>query len=219
MNKDFTASEKDVMLHDAFGRLQTRGIISMWASDEYPYTNLRRECQKLSQDKEFRKSLDDYLRVRSIVARSFKMFFTSISMAARARWDDDPDEYKPITARGWFLGRWLPTFLIVDGPIGRLFDSDSSPFYKYFGEEFPILTSARDFLKDRLFRLMRNGFAHWGFDWDVVGHESYVIAYDWERDLPIAKLHQKEADAFHIITFALIEVIYDIFIDREKNAI
>jgi hypothetical protein len=217
MNKDLTSNQKDMMLHDAFSRLQTRGITSTWSKDEHPYTNLRLECKKLNQNGGFKKRLNEYLRVRSIVHRSFQMFFTSISMAARAKWDDAPDKYKPVTARGWFLGRWLPTFLIVDGPIGRLFDSDSSPFYKYFGAEFPILTAARDFLRERLFKLMRNGFAHWGFDWEVVGDNSYVIAYDWERDLPTAKLHQQEADAFHIITFALVEVIYDIFISTEKN--
>jgi hypothetical protein len=46
----------------------------------------------------------------------------------------------------------------------------------------------------------------------VVGHDSYVVAYDWERDLPMAKLHQEEADAFHICAFALVEVVNDVFL-------
>ena len=46
--------------------------------------------------------------------------------------------------------------------------------------------------------------------------ESYVIAYDWERDLPTAKLHQAEADAFHIIAFALVEVLDDVFISQRS---
>jgi hypothetical protein len=68
------------------------------------------------------------------------------------------------------------------------------------------------FLNDRIFRLLRNGFAHWAFDWDVVGPDSYVVAYDWERDLPTAKLHLEEADAFHIVAFAVIEILNEVFI-------
>lgn len=87
------------------------------------------------------------------------------------------------------------------------------------GNNPPILRAAREFLNDRLFRLLRNGFAHWGFDWEVVGRESYVIAYDWERDLPTAKLHEAEADAFHIIAFALVEVLDDVFIHRSMSPV
>lgn len=75
-----------------------------------------------------------------------------------------------------------------------------------------MLASVRAFLNDRTFRLLRNGFAHWAFDWDVVGPDSYVVAYDWERDLPTAKLHLEEADAFHIVAFAVIEIFNEVFI-------
>lgn len=136
------------------------------------------------------------------------MLFTCISMAARAEWKSVSDDIKPIVARGWFLGRWIPTFLIIDGPIGRFMAGDDSPLRSRYGASLPMLTAARDFLADRTFRLLRNGFAHWGFDWEVVGKDSFVVAYDWERDLPIAKLHQSEADAYHIVTFALVEVLH-----------
>jgi len=137
------------------------------------------------------------------------MLFTCISMAARARWQDVPDEMKAITARGWFLGRWIPTFLIIDGPIGRFMTGEDSPLKIHFGVETPVLTAAKEFLIERTFKLLRNGFAHWGFDWEVVANESFVVAYDWERDLPIAKLHQSEADAYHIVAFAIVEVLHD----------
>jgi len=80
-----------------------------------------------------------------------------------------------------------------------------------------MLTSARDFLNDRLFRVVRNGFAHWAFDWEVVGHESYILAYDLERDLPTAKMHQAECDAYHIVAFALVEVLEAVFISRRTD--
>lgn len=45
-----------------------------------------------------------------------------------------------------------------------------------------------------------------------------MIAYDWERDLPTAKLHQSEADAFHIIAFALVEVLDNVFISQRSSS-
>lgn len=135
------------------------------------------------------------------------MLFTSLAMAARARWDDAPEEMRGVVARGWFLGRWIPTFLIVDGPIGRFMTGEDSPLSARYGSEYPLLTAARDFLADRNFKLVRNGFAHWAFDWEIVGRESFVVPYDPERDLPITKLHQAEADAYHIVAFSLVEIL------------
>ena len=138
-------------------------------------------------------------------------------MSARAQWHDVPDGIRPITARGWFLGRWIPTFLIIDGPIGRFICKGESPLYlqlKSHYQLYPLLASARDFLNNDLFRRLRNGFGHWAFDWEVAGTESYVVAYNWENGQPTAKLHQKEADAFHIIAFALIEILDEVIISQ-----
>jgi hypothetical protein len=158
--------------------------------------------------------LRQHLAPRTILRRAIVSFFTYISMSARARWDDAPEELRPVVARGWFLGRWLPTFLVIDGPIGRFLAAEGSPLKARLGPALPVLTAACAMLGDKTFRTLRNAFAHWGFDWEVVGGESYVVAYDWERDLPIAKLHQEEADAFHICAFALIEVLDDVLISQ-----
>jgi hypothetical protein len=53
--------------------------------------------------------------------------------------------------------------------------------------------------------------------WEVVSGNSYVVAYDWERDLPIARLHQSEADAYHIVAFSLVEVLNDVFLSGARN--
>ena len=71
------------------------------------------------EDAGFRTSLAAYLRAHTTLPRAIKMLFTSISMAARAKWHEAPEHIKGVVARGWFLGRWIPTFLIIDGPIGR----------------------------------------------------------------------------------------------------
>ena len=216
IEKHYNLTEKNEILRNAFQRLANRGFASAWASHPTPFSALHDECAALMTDPTFAAQLQTYLRTHSIVHRALEMFYTHIAMAARARWDETPEHVRPVAARGWFLGRWIPTFLIIDGPIGRFLCSDTSPLHAYLDPNRPMLTSARDFLNDRTFRLLRNGFAHWGFDWEVIGHESYIIAYDWERDLPTAKLHQSEADAFHIIAFALVEIIDGTFISQRS---
>ena len=212
MDQMHSPLEKDKILRDAFEKLKPRGVESVWSSESQPYTALLNECQQLIEDESFSKGLRDYIRVHTTLPRGVEMLFTCISMAARARWEDVPDGIKPVVARGWFLGRWLPTFLIIDGPVGRFLSANDSPFTNFYGPNWPIVTAAKDFLGERTFKLVRNGFAHWGFDWEVVGENSYIVAYDWERDLPVAKLHQAEADAYHIVVFALIEVFNDIIL-------
>jgi len=200
------------MLRDALHRLEGRIPQSAWLAAETPWEALRAECVILASDDAFRAELKQYLASRTIVRRAIATFFAQIAMAARARPDEVPMEYRAVASRGWFIGRWLPTFLIIDGPIGRFFLSESSPLARRLGSDLPILAAARDLIADKTFRTLRNGFAHWGFDWEVVGIDSYVVAYDWERDLPTAKVHLEEADAFHLCAFALIEVVEDVLI-------
>lgn len=215
----FTAIEKDAFLLNAFSKLANQGIASAWATAPHPFTGLRDECRQFMTDSTFVADLQTYLSRHSVIHGALTMFFTQIAMAARAQWQQVPDEIRPITARGWFLGRWIPTFLIIDGPIGRFLCSADSPLNVLLRNQYrqyPLLASARDLLNNRLFRRLRNGFGHWSFNWEVVGTESYVVAYDWENGTQTARLHQEEADAFQIIAFALIEILDDVII-RQRN--
>jgi hypothetical protein len=219
-DKKYTESEKDLILCNAFSKLQPVGIKSKWAISLHPFTELRDECNLLMADSAFVGELQNYLQSHAILLNAMKMFFTQIAMSARAQWYNVPDEIRPITARGWFLGRWIPTFLIIDGPIGRFFSIADSPLYMLLRDQpskYPLLTSARDLLKTDLFRKLRNGFGHWAFDWEIIGADSYVIAYDWQTGLPTAKLHQEQADAFHIVAFALIEVLDECVISKFRT--
>lgn len=220
MDKPYTAPEKDTILRDAFKKLAARGITSKWSIAINPFTELRDECRLIMADPAFAENLRTYLQSHEIIHHALEMFFTQISMSARAQWYDVPDAIRPITARGWFLGRWIPTFLIIDGPIGRFICKGESPLFlqlKNQYRQYPLLAAARDFLNIDLFRQLRNGFGHWAFDWEVVGKESYVVAYNWDSGLPTARLHQEEADAFHIIAFALIEIVDDVIISQRNK--
>jgi hypothetical protein len=138
------------------------------------------------------------------------MLFTIMAMAARARWQDAPEPSRGIAARGWFLSRWFPTFLIIDGPLGRFLNGKKSPLPAP-GSAIH-LDGARQFLDCDVFKTVRNGFAHWAFDWEVEGRDSYVVVHDRSREPPAVKLHLSQADAFHIVAFSIVEIVHDHFI-------
>lgn len=206
--------DKDETIRNALGHLARRLPENAWRESPSPFSALRAESLILASDLRFMEDLSAYLADRTIINRAITSFFTYISMASRANWKEAPIEHRSIVARGWFLGRWLPTFLVIDGPIGRLFLSKKSPLAVRLGPDLPVLSAARDLIGEKTFRTLRNGFAHWGFDWEVVGENSYIVAYDWERDLPTTKLRLEEADAFHICAYALIEVVDDVLISQ-----
>jgi hypothetical protein len=197
--------QKDLQLHIAFEELRTLGVVSAWTNSPTPYTSLRSECQRLMKDRGFTAEMSGFLESRGMLGRSVQMFFTLIAMTARADWRTGPESIRSVLARGWFLGRWIPTFLIIDGPIGRFF-CRPSPLQQFLDEQHPLLCGASEFLGNRLFREVRHGFAHWAFDWESSSGDSTLVIYDRERDRSIARLHQRQADAFHIAAYALIEV-------------
>lgn len=209
LRPDHTDADKDEILRTAFNDLRRLNIDCAWTTSAQPYTALKRECISLLSDPVLRENVQIYLRRFTVVRRSVEMLNTFIAMAARADWASIPeDDVRAVAARGWFLGRWLPTFLIIDGPVGSFLNSNDDPF-TITGTVSPVIDCVRQFMQHRDFRLLRNGFAHWSFHWEVVGNESYVIAYDRERDLPTIKLHQREADAFHIAAYSIVKVLGD----------
>jgi len=117
---------------------------SPWATSAAPFSQLREECRGLLADEGFGDALRGYLGNHAAVRRAFEMFFTFIAMAASAKWQDAPEQFRGVAARGWFLGRWIPTFLI--GPVGRFVLSEDSPLATPLASgSRPLLQSARRF--------------------------------------------------------------------------
>ena len=141
MEKVYTSDEKDELLCNAFSELASRGIGRGWATAPKPFTDLRDECERLAADAEFARELKAFLRSRTVIRRAVQMFYTQIAMSARAQWDEVAEDIRPVTARGWFLSRWMPTFLIIDGPIERLLCGSPSPFEARLGSQYPLLTT------------------------------------------------------------------------------
>jgi hypothetical protein len=61
---------------------------------------------------------------------------------------------------------------------------------------------------------LRHAFAHWSFAWDVSMGDSQVVGSETTRSgtRETVRLSLAEADAFHIVTFAAIEAIDEVFI-------
>jgi hypothetical protein len=206
--KRWSREEKDELLGDAFRRLE--GVIepTAWTASRTPFRSLIEDCERVAADPLVGARIVDHLAKKSAVRSAAEMLFTIIAMSARARWQDAPQHVRGTAARGWFLGRWIPTFLIIDGPLGRFLNGRGTPLPGPGAT--PSLDAARRFLDEAIFKAVRNGFAHWCFDWEVVGRESFIVVHDRERTSPSeVRLHQRQADAFHIVAFSIIEAVYD----------
>jgi hypothetical protein len=203
--------DNDDLMRAAFLLLSSRNIATDWATLQKPYSALYDDCTRLMLDTAFVLELKAYLQKRMYIHRSVEMLLTHMAMAENSRWDQTPDWMQQVSKRGRYINRFVPTFLVINGPIGRFLRWKDSPVKSRLGEEYPILSAAHNFLDDKVFKALRNGFAHWSFDIDVSGGEPYLISYEDGKDVVAAKLHLLEAEAFHIIAFGLTEILDKVF--------
>ena len=141
-----------------------------------------------------------------------EMLFTSIAMSARADWRSGPAEHRGVLARGWFLGRWVPTFLILDGPISRFLRSEA---FRRQVHTVRILREVRAFLSANDFVRLRHAFAHWSFRWEVTETDSERVGYG-KTPTEEVRASRAEVVAFRIITYAIIEVVHEVFVDKTR---
>jgi hypothetical protein len=196
----------------AFQVLNSRVTSSRWTESSSPFTDMLAGLNELAQQPLVRADVAAYLDANPDVENAAEMLFTSIAMSARADWRSTPPEVRGIAARGWFLGRWVPTFLVLDGPILRFLKSTA---FRQQDPTVPILRLVRSFFETRDFMRLRHAFAHWSFKWIRDGNDSIIIGT--ERLQETVRATRSEADAFHIVTFGLIEAIDDVFL-RQRRA-
>jgi hypothetical protein len=205
---DMTPPDRDKQLRHAFDVLKGRVSPSVWTSSAQPYTQLAGEFHRLMGQTPVREDVTKYLEANSSVRSAVETLFTSVAMSARADWRIAPASMRGVAARGWFLGRWVPTFLVLDGPILRFLTSQA--FRRQQGPP-ELLRSIRAFFSNRDFMLLRHGFAHWSFSWRTDGTDSEIVVLGQSPSEEV-RASRSEADAFHIVTFALVEAIHDVFL-------
>lgn len=209
-----TPPDRDAHLRRAFATLAARVTASAWTTSTTPYAALVDCLRLLAGRPGVSEGVRSYLLTHPAVAHSAEMLFTSLAMSARAEWQAIPEPHRGVAARGWFLGRWLPTFLVLDGPILRFLKSrafqDAGPS--------PLFRAVRQFFETRDFTLLRHAFAHWSFRWEVEADDSVIVGTSDTRGRSV-RVSRPDADAFHIVTVALIEALWDVFLlDRAQWA-
>jgi hypothetical protein len=207
--------DRDGHIRRAFVDLASRVRPSAWTTSNTPYTDLTETLRTLAADPAVAADVAAYLAENPAVENAVEMLFTAISMSARAQWDAAPTAIRGVVARGWFLGRWLPTFLVLDGPILRFLNG---PAFRRHDGSAPLLRSVRAFFETRDFMLLRHCLAHWSFSWVVDNDDSAVVGYGKSASETV-RATRLEADAFHIVTFALVEALDEVFIRSHRSKI
>ena len=207
--------DRDAHLRRAFTALGSRITPSAWTSSDQPYTNMVATFHDLYSQIDVHADVCTYLGKNPSVGSAVEMLFTSIAMSARADWRATPASVRGVAARGWFLGRWVPTFLVLDGPIMRFLKSEA--FRRQTGSPAPF-RAVRSFFEVPDFMALRHGFAHWSFSWRTDGNDSEIVALG-RRPGEEVRVSRAEADAFHIITFALVEAVHEVFLEGRRTRV
>jgi hypothetical protein len=204
---------KDALLCELLPVLAARGLVRVWASSATPLSDLERECRSICADPQDRQGFTTYLHDNPLVRETVGTLIAHFAMTSNTRWQDVPMLQQPLARPGWHVARWLPTFLIIDGPLGRVLRDADSPLnaaLRSRHQSYPALTQVRDLFNDDFFRRVRNGFGHWSFAWRETGNGSRIEITDWKTGATTTTVTLLEAEALHVASFSVIEAL-----DRE----
>lgn len=170
------APDKDSQLARAFKRLKGLVAESQWTASLTPYRELERSFAAAADSPNVTQDLAAAVLSMPSLIGAMETFFSAIAMAASAEWWRLPAVHRGAAARGWFIGRWLPTALIVDGPIVRFIRSKA--FRRLDGEHIEQVRAVRRFLGETAVVAFRHALAHWSFAWETRDDGSYVICHN-----------------------------------------
>jgi len=202
-------TQKDELLQMLLKTLATRGLSIKWASVKKPYSGLVNESCKLLSANIHLEEFKQYLQSKPIIQGTVETLLSHLAMSANAKWQNVPASVRSLAQRGWYLGRWLPTFLIIDGPLGHFLKDSNSPLNKILKKEYstyPLLTQVRDLFNHGLFRLVRNGVGHWSFYWEERKDNLQLTMVDWKTGKSTVSISIMEGEALHLAAFSAIEV-------------
>lgn len=202
--------EKDALLRELLQVLAARRLVTGWAASATPFFDLERDCRSVCADAEDRQAVASYLQCNPVIQESVATLLASFAITANARWEDVPAIQRPLARAGSRLARWLPTFLIVDGPLGRVLRDADSPLNEILRRRtrwFPTLEQGRNLFNDDFFRIVRNGFGHWSFVWRDADYGPQIDIIDWKTGATTTTLTLLEAEALHVASFSMIEAL------------
>lgn len=203
-------SDQDTLLRELLALLAAKGIARKWSTSYTPYSDLQRECNAVASDPAVLLQFSQYFTNNKIIQLTVETFLAYYSVAAFSRADQIPWPAQLFAHRGVWINRWLPTFLVIDGPLGKFLRASESPLnilLRARHEEFPILAQARDLFNHDLFRRVRNGVAHWSFTFEGEGQEERLICFDWESGQRTVDVSVLEAESLNMASFSIIECL------------
>ena len=203
-------TDKDKLLGKLLNDLAVRGLVRRWAESQTPYSDLSAECTLLSDDPRHRREFGAYLCANPIIQQTVHTMLSHLAMAANGRWQDVPLPARFMARQGSMIVRWLPTFLIIDGPLGRFLRTNDSPLNRVLRTQhvrYPVLAQARDLFNHDLFRCVRNGVGHWSFAFEQRDGAERLVCFDWESGKRTAEVSILEAEALHLASFSIIECL------------
>lgn len=190
---------KDQLLWSLLQVLDARGIARRWAQLKTPYSDLDQECMVAASHAKFADQCDRYLCVNPVVRLSVQSFLAHLSVAANVRPEQIPWPQQILMPLGTRIARWLPTFLVIDGPLGRFLRTADSPLNELLRREhakYPALAQARDIFNHDLCRHLRNGVSHWACAWEHAKDGERLVCCDWESGERTAEVHSLKLKRF-----------------------
>jgi hypothetical protein len=203
-------SGKDELLRSLLQVLAARGIARRWADSGTPYSDLDGECTAAASHAELADQFRRYLHANPIIRLSVRTFLAHLSAAANVRPELVPRPQQILMPLGTRIARWVPTFLVIDGPLGRFLRAPDSPLNELLQRQhstYPALAQVRDTFKHDLFRRVRNGVGHWAFAWEHSGDGERLVCFDWKSGVRTAEVSLLEAEALHVVSLSVIECL------------
>lgn len=204
----------EARLRMAFRRLGGMVNSSEWAQSATPYGDLNRAFSAAARDPAVAVDVRKALEGAPQLIGAISTFFAAFTTATRADWRHLPVVHRGVGARGWFIGRWLPTALVVDGPVVRFLNSTA--FQRLGDPARRTVRAVRRFLQERTILSFRHALAHWSFEWRTREEGNFIAWTD--RAGTDREIHQEDADAIHWVTFTIVGTLYSRLLRPEEDA-
>lgn len=199
------------------------GVAQQWAESANPYSDLADDCRAISRHERHSATISEFLDSNPIIRSSVKTYLQHMIVASNARVDQIPMPGRLLAQQGVRIGRWLPNFLVVNGPLSRLLTSPESPLNKILRtafRDYPTLACSRDLYNSDPFRHIRNGVAHWSFAFKGHGPNERLVCYDWKTGNRTVDVPVLVAEAFNVASMSVIDCLdNNVFRNGNENAV
>lgn len=208
--------KKQMALRQALIVLRLRSINLSWCSSPEPYAQLSQECEILANDTAFCKELTQYVTGSGNFRRALTIFFIGISRGQNS-WSTVEPKLRRLEKQGYYAERWRYSFEILRGELGYFLTNHTgaSPLFAEHRRQTincPALEDVRQLLCTRDFVQLRNSFQHTNYAFEEASGIEHVVAYKTGGESESARFTLREAEAFHIVVCAVIDILMETFL-------